>query len=59
MTLVGNQDPRDAAVRVEDRAEDDVRVDDDPHFSSRLGFFAYHLRLTSTARSATTFCGTL
>ncbi len=50
---------RDAAVRVQDRAEHDVGIDNEPHFTSRLRFFAYHVRLTSAAKLSTTFCGTL
>jgi hypothetical protein len=59
MTFARDQYPRDATVRVQDCAEHNVGIDDELHFNSRLRFFAYHVRLTSAARSFTTFCGTL
>ncbi|MBL7939268.1 MAG: hypothetical protein JNL43_07905 [Flavobacteriales bacterium] len=42
-----------------DRAEDDVGIDDALRFTSRLRFFAYHVRLMLAAKLSTTFCGTL
>ena len=59
VALASDEDARDPAVGIEDRAEDDVRIDNELHLTSRLRFLAYHLRLTSAARLSTTFCGTL
>ena len=59
VALARDQDACDAAVRVQDRTENDVGIDDELHLTSRLRFFAYHERLTSAARLSTTFCGTL
>jgi hypothetical protein len=59
VAFASDQDPRDAAVGVEDRAKDDVGIDDKLHLMSRLRFVLYHVRFTSAANWSTTFCGTL